>query len=360
MPNRTYRRITYADRVRIETMYNRFGMNPLAIAKELGFCNSSIYREMRLGFYDHRDGSTWKTVRKYSADKAQQNSDYRATAKGTPLKIGKDRTFARTMEELIVERKLSPAAALAEIKRKKIKVATTVCVTTLYHYIDSGVFLHLSNKHLLMQGKRREQKKRSRPLRPPLRGTSIEQRPAEIQERATAGHWELDSVIGKQTRGETLLTFTERKTRYELIFRSKDKTATSVVNCLDRLEQSLGKKNFSRIFRTITCDNGCEFSDYRGMELSIDGNSRRTKVYFCHPYRSGERGSNENQNRIIRRFVKKGTPIRHYSDADLRETARYINQMPRKLLDWHTSEDLFISELSALGINFFDFFRKTS
>lgn len=171
MPNRTYRRITYADRVRIETMYNRFHMNPYAISKELGFHNVAIYREIRLGLYDHLDGDTWKTVRKYSADKAQQTSDYRATAKGAPLKIGKDREFARVIEELIVDRKLSPAAALAEIKRKKIKVATTVCVTTLYHYIDSSVFLHLSNKHLLMQGKRREQKKRPRPLRPPLRGT---------------------------------------------------------------------------------------------------------------------------------------------------------------------------------------------
>lgn len=358
MPNRTYRRITYADRVRIETLYNRFHMNPYNISKELGFHNVSIYREIRMGLYDHRDGTTWKTEKRYSADKAQEVSDYRATAKGAPLKIGKDHEFARIIEELIVKRKLSPAAALAEIKRKKIKVDTTVCVTTLYHYIDSGVFLHLSNKHLLMRGKRR-QKKLARPLRPPLRGTSIEQRPAEINERSSAGHWELDSVIGKQTKGETLLTFTERKTRYELIFRSKDKTAASVVDCLDRLERKLGKTNFFRIFRTITCDNGYEFSDYRGMELSIDGNSRRTKVYFCHPYRSGERSSNENQNRMIRRFIKKGTPIRHYSDADIRETARYMNQLPRKLLGWQTSEELFISELSSLGINFFDKFRIT-
>lgn len=360
MPNRTYRRITYADRVRIETMYNRFRMNPYNIAKELGFCSSSVYREIRRGLYDHLNGDTWKTERRYSADKAQQVSDYRATAKGAPLKIGRDHAFARVLEELIVQRKLSPAAALAEIKREKRKVATTVCVTTLYHYIDSGVFLHLSNKHLLMRGKRRQKKKSLRPLRPSLRGTSIDQRPEEIDERSSVGHWELDSVIGKQTKGETLLTFTERKTRYELIFRSKDKTAAAVVACFDRLERRLGKTNFSRIFRTITCDNGCEFSDHLGMELSIDGNSQRTKVYFCHPYRSGERGSNENQNRLIRRFIKKGTPIQNYSDADLRETARYINQLPRKLLDWHTSEELFISELSSLGIDFFDKFCKIS
>lgn len=211
-----------------------------------------------------------------------------------------------------------------------------------------------------MRGKRRQKKKSLRPLRPSLRGTSIDQRPEEIDERSSVGHWELDSVIGKQTKGETLLTFTERKTRYELIFRSKDKTAAAVVACFDRLERRLGKTNFSRIFRTITCDNGCEFSDHLGMELSIDGNSQRTKVYFCHPYRSGERGSNENQNRLIRRFIKKGTPIQNYSDADLRETARYINQLPRKLLDWHTSEELFISELSSLGIDFFDKFCKIS
>lgn len=354
---RTYRRITYADRVKIETMYNRFHMNPTQIARDLGFHNSSVYREIRLGLYDHRNGETWENEKRYSADIAQQKSDYHATAKGAPLKIGKDRHFANLLEELIIKKKLSPAAALAEIRNKKIKVDTTICVTTLYHYIQSGVFLHLSNKHLLLRGKRKK-KTAPRPLLPPLRGASIDERPQEITKREQIGHWELDSVIGKQTRGETLLTFTERKTRYEMIFRAQDKTAASVVGCLNRLEKSLGKRTFARIFKTITCDNGSEFADYHGMELSAVDNSPRTKVYFCHPFRSGERGSNENQNRIIRRFIKKGTPISAYSDATLRETARYMNQMPRKLLDWHTSEELFISELSALGINFFDKFRK--
>ena len=75
MPNRTYRRITYADRVYIEVLYNHCHMNPYNISKELGFHNVSIYREIRMGLYDHRDGTTWKTEKRYSADKAQEVSD---------------------------------------------------------------------------------------------------------------------------------------------------------------------------------------------------------------------------------------------------------------------------------------------
>ncbi len=114
-----------------------------------------------------------------------------------------------------------------------------------------------------------------------------------------------------------MLVFTERKTNYELVFRSKDKTTLSTVRILNRLERLLGA-SFSKIFRTITCDNGCEFAAPDLLEQSIRHRGKRTHIYYCHPYSSWERGSNEKQNQMLRRYIKKGTRIEDYSDADLK------------------------------------------
>lgn len=98
----------------------------------------------------------------------------------------------------------------------------------------------------------------------------------------------MDTVVGKTSTKAVLLVLTERKTRYELIFKLESKTEQAVVEVLDRLERKLGKKRFRRIFKTITCDNGCENPDHEGMERSIT-KGKRTKVYYAHPYSAWER-----------------------------------------------------------------------
>ncbi len=342
-----YRRINYEDRLKIETLYNIAKMCPTHIARELGFYPNAIFSELKQGFYEHRDGTTWKMIRKYSAQKAQERSDYNQTGKGASLKIGNDREYAQLLEHLIVERKLSPAAALAEIRNKNIKTKTTVCVRTVYNYIDNGMILNIKDKDLPYRCKRKKKKAAPRPFKLPLRGRNIDTRPASANDRTEFGHWEFDTVVGKRSKGETLLVFTERMTRYELIFRAKDKSAASTVAVIDELETMFGDA-FKKVFKTMTCDNGTEFSDISGMELSKVDNSPRTQVYFCHPFASSERGSNENQNRIIRRFIRKGTAISGYSDDDIAATCRYMNEMPRKLLGWRTAADLYNSALSDI------------
>ena len=92
-----------------------------------------------------------------------------------------------------------------------------------------------------------------------------------------------------------LLVLTERLTRKEIILKMKDRTASSTVKAIDRLERRYGKSFFKALFKTIAVDNGVEFADCAGLESSIHG-GQRTNVYYCHPYSSWERGSNENQN----------------------------------------------------------------
>lgn len=349
-----YRRMTRDDRLVLEKMYNA-GHPVREIAVVLGFAPKSIYREIKVGLYTHLNWD-YTTCRKYSAEKGQRAMLFNRTTKGARLKIEHDHNFIATVEQLIVKRKLSPEAALAEIRRQNLPV-TRVCTSTLYSYIDKGLFLHVTNKDLPYRGNKRKRHRAVTVAKTAPKGLSIDRRPGAVLAREEFGHWEFDSVIGARSKGETLLVFTERKTRFELILRSRDKTATSTVRALDRIERAIGAPAFRSIFKTITCDNGVEFSDTEGLERSCRSNRRRTSFFYCHPYCSSERGSNENQNRIIRRFIKKGTAIRGYSDETLAAVQRYMNDLPRRMFGYATAAELFERELSNSALEkFFNFF----
>ena len=117
---------------------------------------------------------------------------------------------------------------------------------------------------------------------------------------------------------------------------------------LDKLEKK-HKKQFSKIFKTITVDNGSEFSYCDEMERSIlYKGKKRTKFYYCHPYSSWERGSNENQNSFIRRFIPKGSKMENYTQKQIDEIAKFINSYPRELFDFRNSEQLFLEELDKI------------
>ena len=173
----------------------------------------------------------------------------------------------------------------------------------------------------------------------------IDDRPEYINDRSELGHWEMDCVCGRQRTLSALLVLTERVSRHELIFKLPDKRAVTVVGVLDDMERRLGPV-FPKVFQSITVDNGMEFRDYAGLTASLAG-GKRTEVYYCHPYRSGERGSNENANRIIRRFVPKGTDIATVTDQQLQQIQDWMNQYPRKSLGWAAPCDFKIFESAA-------------
>ena len=343
-----YRRVNEADRNKIEALHNA-KLPVYKIAKELGFSKVTIYAELKRGAYMHRN-SDWTESKRYSAYKAQRNANYNATSKGANLKIGNDHKFAKFVEEMILKG-YSPESLLGYIKRHNLKFDTSVCRVTLYSYIDKGIFRGISNKNLLRKSQKRKHKPVTRTAKKLVDPEhSIEKRPNEINNRSTFGHWELDSVIGIRKKGETLLVFTERLTRMELIFKALNKSAISTVNVINQIERKIGTRNFCKIFKSITCDNGTEFSNAVGMEYSPATRRKRTTVYYCHPYCSSERGSNENQNAFIRRFIPKGTSISNYKTSQIREIQDFINNYPRGIFNYKSSADLFEYELSKIGI----------
>lgn len=205
----------------------------------------------------------------------------------------------------------------------------------------------------LVEHKYKKVKKNKSASRAPA-GESIEQRPEEIDDREEFGHWEGDTVYsgrGKRKTTRALLTLTERKTRKEIIIAIPNRKAETVVKALDALERKLGARRFRAIFKSITFDNGTEFAAAEGLERScVNKRLPRTKVYFCHPYSSWERGTNENTNGMIRRRFPKGTNFAAVTNAQITQAENWINNYPRKILGYKSSEIVFRECLRELGI----------
>ena len=126
--------------------------------------------------------------------------------------------------------------------------------------------------------------------------------------------------------------------------------ASISINALDKLEQECGTELFRKLFKTITVDNGTEFADAEGIAASIDGSgTKRTKVYYCHPYSSWERGSNEVTNKMIRRKVPKGSNFDNKTEEEIRQIEHWINNYPRKLHDYHSAAERFEEEFKKLA-----------
>jgi len=306
------------------------------IARQLGFCRQTIYNELRRGRYIHIETKRgYDEEIRYSADKGHQIHRYNQTAKGRPLKIGNDHAYAEFLERKICQDKYSPAAALAAARRSGFK--TSICVTTLYSYIDKDIFLNLTNKNLWVRSKRKKNANRpvrriSHPLLP-----SITNRPEHINQRQDLGHWEMDLIAGKAGTKETLLTLTERVSRQELIIKIPNRKAATIQAVFNRLERET--PNFKERFQSITTDNGPEFMDYENLCRSIYG-GQRFQVYYCHSYAAWEKGSNENHNRMIRRFLPKGTDFSTVSETDILWIQNWMNSYPRKILGWLSPNDI--------------------
>lgn len=341
-----FKYLTWTQRLQIEA-YMKVKTPIKQIANLIGVHYSTIYRELKRGQYtkksrrldyvDYKD--TFHLA--YSPDIAQQKFEFNQSNKGCPIKLGKDYKLAEYIETRIIKNKLSPLAVLGEIKRKQLQFNTSICVSTLYSYIHKGVFLNLSMEHLTSPKRHTNTKVRAK--RPP-RGTSIEQRPCEVWKRQSFGHWEMDCVCGPSKT--VLLTLSERFTRKEYIFKMPNQKADSVVSCLNKLERKFGKL-FRKVFRTITVDNGSEFADFDGMQRSIY-KGQRVKVYYCHPFCSSERGTNERLNREIRRLIPKGSDLSRYSETDVNAVQDWVNNYPRQVLNFATSEEMFAEQLAQI------------
>ena len=145
------------------------------------------------------------------------------------------------------------------------------------------------------------------------------------------GPWEMDLVVGKAKTKPALLTLVERVSRNIMIFKLPDKKASSVRAVFDQLERIY--PDFKQRFKSITTDNGSEFLRYQELRSSIYGGDRFA-IYYCHSYSAWEKGTNENHNRMIRRWYPKGTDFTSVTEKEIAVLQDWMNHYPRKVLDW--------------------------
>lgn len=342
-----YKQLTKAKRLQLEAL-NQAGLSKRKIADQLGVHISTIYRELKRGEYEHLN-TDYTTTISYSSDLSQKKHDENMKAKGGELKIGKNIALADYIEHKIIDDKFSPGAVSGTLKNGEVDFNITLSKQTIYSYIEKGIFRNLTNKDLPVKRNKKHtnynkvQKRKNA-------GTSIEDRPAEIDTREDFGNWEMDTVVGKQgVSKQSLLVLTERKTRSEIVRLLPQHTAQAVVSALDGIELDMGFNMFHRIFKTITVDNGTEFSDAEGIARSITKNKPRVDVYYCHPYSSYERGTNEVTNKLIRRHVPKGTDMDYLTPEHVQKIEDWINAYPREMFGWRSSADLYKEEIRKLA-----------
>jgi len=331
---RSWKQLTEKDRYKIETLLQE-RLTAKEIAVRLCRDRRTIEREISRGSVVQRDSELRDKI-VYMADVGERIHNENASKKGRGLKIGHDHKLAQYLEQKIGKERWSPDAAIGAIKAQGLKFAVSLCTKTVYNMIDRGDFLNLTNKDLPV--KRNVKKRGYKPVRKValnnIKGRSIEERPPEVEGRTEYGHWEMDSVVG--IGKSCLLVLTERKHREELIIKLPAKTQACVISALDTLERRY-KHKFSTIFKSITMDNGSEFLGTQGLETSIlKPNIKRTVCYYAHPYSAWERGSNENQNKLIRRFIPKGSNIDNFSKRDILRIQNWMNNYPRRILGYKT------------------------
>ena len=178
---------------------------------------------------------------------------------------------------------------------------------------------------MLYPRKGKSVKKQARPNFKPA-GKSIEERPEVINLRLENGHYEIDTVLLTKVKNYCLLVLTDRRSRHQIIRLIPNKTAESVNQALKLI---LGEHHIL----SITADNGSEFN--RLAEVFP-----KEHIYYAHPYSSWERGTNENHNRLIRRWLPKGT--KKTTPKEVAFIENWINNSPKKCLDYKSPSEFLL------------------
>lgn len=305
-----YRQITPEERYTLGVLRKQ-GYSNAQMARALGRHRSTIGREF-VRNSTHRDGY-------YRPHRAQEASNGRRSRSRRKSPF----TAHWSVVEDLLRAELSPEQISG---RLALEGVLTISHETIYKHIwtnklNGGQLYRHLRQRLRYRKRYGKYEKRGR-----LAGKRpISERPASVELRTEFGHWEMDTVCGTGTQ-HCIVTLVERSTGLLLIGRLPDHTKTA----LNRRVIPMIKR-FRHLFQTITVDNGTEFHGYGEIER-LTG----VTVYFATPYRSWERGTNENTNGLIRQYLPKGVSMKNVTQARCDQIAAILNYRPRKRLGFFT------------------------
>ena len=326
----SYTQLNADHRLKLEA-WKEAGLSNGEMARRLGVHVSTIGREF---FRNGEQRSGWYVGKK--ADKFCRDRRSEAN-QGVHAKLAPGSSLAVYVEEKLRSH-WSPEQIQGRLKReKKASVSHERIYDWIYHERKDLIpFLRHSKKR---RYRRRNGTKQREIRREEAKKRRIDTRPKDAEKRKELGHWEGDTVVGKE-KTQRILTHVERKSR----FTCADKIERATAEVIHRMSVSRMKRFPKRKRRTATYDNGIEFSQYEKTERDAN-----IKIYFAYPYHSWERGMNENTNGLLREFFPKGSPFKDVSQGDVDRAVKFLNTRPRKCLKYLTPEEVFFER--GCGLN---------
>ena len=313
-----YKQLTENERYQIYVM-KKAGHLQKEIADLLGRDPSTISRELRRN----------KGLKGYRPGQAQSISQGR---RQTAYKARKLTDDVEQWIETLLRQELSPEQVVDYLARhKNLSLHHETIYQMIYADKASGGDLY---QHLRIASKPYRKRYGHYDRRGKIKArVDISERPAIVEQRSRIGDWEGDTVVGKG-RSNALLTLVERKTLYTVIVRLASRQSEPLAQAAISKLQPLKSK-----VKTITFDNGLEFSDHPVIAAGLNAD-----IYFAHPYASWERGINENTNGLIRQYFPKGTDFSQVSEEEIQHVMDRLNNRPRKTRGGKSPNELFMGQ----------------
>jgi len=321
---KNYNHLSHDERDKLAIGINQ-GRSLRRVAEELGRAPSTLKREL-----ERNHGP-----KIYTPNQAQERAMTRHHLAHKRSRL-KSHALRHDVEALIMTKRWSPEIISGRLKRKGKH--PPISHEAIYQWIYTEA-PHLI-PYLVRQHKQRYPKHHSRKhkkIHIPER-VSIQERPAIVQSRNQPGHWEADLLVGKGS--EALDVAIERTSRFTRLMKIKDKTADSSSAALSAMLRDVPE----HLRRSITYDNGSENVNHLQLNELLG-----TASYFCEPFHSWEKGSVENRNGIIRRFIPKGTDLSTIPDHQIHAIEFWINDRPMKCLKFQTPAEVYESLGVALN-----------
>ena len=327
-------RLTLKERIQIETLLNE-NKSKSYIAKILNRARSTITREVNKWVQSEKE--------KYSAELAYwwAKEDYLSKRNTDKISIHKRLRFY-VYKGLLSDWTPEQIAGKLKLDYSNDPIMS-ISHESIYRYIYTRPQASLNKKliKLLVRKKtrRRPVKKRRGTGSKIINQVSIDNRPKHINLREEIGHWEGDLVIGKNHKS-AIGTIVERKSRYTLIIKLKARNSKEVAKMFSKILNKLNP-----IFKkSMTYDNGIEMARHQEITKKTG-----MKIYFAHPYSSWERGTNENTNGLIRRYLPKGTDFNQIDEKALQIIQGKLNNRPRKIIGFKTPKEIMDYELKIVA-----------
>jgi IS30 family transposase len=323
MRMKRYKRLSLLEREEISRKLI-LGLSLRQIGRDLSRSASTISRE--LGVF---------TKSTYRAHLSQKRSIKRSSSR----KYGKRKLIFNKRLLEVVKEKLneywSPRQVASYLKLHYKSKSMQVSAETIYSYIY--IFLRRSLREEFTNQLRRGHKKRrvrgrsAKGQKSDLKDmVSIDERPAEVDDRLVPGHWEGDIMIGGAREQTALGTLVERKTRFAILVPLKSKKAEDVRKAFAKEINKLPKE----LRLSLTYDQGREMAQHKKLTEATE-----MKVYFAHPKSPWERGTNENTNGLLRQYFPKATNFKNLTRLEIKKVQRSLNTRPRETLGWKTPHE---------------------